>query len=1000
LASNAREIQKSASGLPKDAEQFQKLASAVLPSLAVALKSTTTTDQSSQDFCAYIKSLQVGITDFLAELDAIKSRNTKRCERYKTALKIWHKREQFQKSLEMIEQASSQIPMRLVTVYLPKVDSKLDDIGIQLSTNLQDLMTAIQQTQASKNNDAVLKIVEKWFQDRNNLKAQRKCLQALYFPKLDSRETEVRDAHSKTFGWILENGSSSDDINDTGLNVVSQESAVHQKSIKFQHWLQSEDSALSNVFWITGKPGSGKSTMMKFLAYHPALRILLGAWQEDKTLILIHHYFWKEGSPLQRSLMGLLRSILYQALEQCPALIDVAFNNDRWLNGGEDFQFSSEALHGALKNVLASGPGLGLKFFLLIDGLDEFDDQDAYQSDVSNERDLIDFLRIFYHKPSVKLCVASRPLNIFRYEFGEEKDLHLYLHDLTRKYIRVYVQETLEKERIFQKLIQRDEGYQELIHEIIDAADGVFLWVHIVTRRLLDGMTNADRFSDLQRKLRELPRELEHLSEHILKSLDAEKKRRAARILLALATVSASYITPLIAAFIYLDPSEHLGIIKREDWTVENLRRLQKELRAPIYACCRGLVDIEVSSTGINVPWETLGFAHRTFGDFLRHPRIKSSLIEAGDIDEVIICYYGCKGILAVFQAMAFACPSPDRELLMLKSFSRWTRHLEGSGHDDLAYELRLDLEHLCNADLSDTGYDIINEQLGFRRLLPEPYREKQGNIITLAVTVRWGLRYLERRLSEDAGRLKPQGCTLALVIHLKQVKNEKEYVDLSNIMDIPRVLLKYGADLNHPVGDTVYWDLFIDSVWRLWRDLFVRVLSFVEMLEACLQHGPYLDVQYKMSINITPGEHWILSERDELYGRVLVIPGPRTRGVFYLSSKSIVQTILRYFPLQESGTDESLLSSIGGLPEAGLIEARAIEEMYDLAEAEGWGGSEDESDGSEAARDRGVTNALKLNSQDLAAYRQWKANRRGKVIQEHWKVNQRRTSPVVFAPS
>ena len=83
-----------------------------------------------------------------------------------------------------------------------------------------------------------------------------------------------------------------------------------------------------------------------------------------------------------------------------------------------------------------------MKLFLLTDGLDEFDDRDEYRSSVSNERDLIEFLHTFYQAPSVKLCVASRPLNVFKKEFGEDGN-HLYLYDLTRNDIQLYVQETL-----------------------------------------------------------------------------------------------------------------------------------------------------------------------------------------------------------------------------------------------------------------------------------------------------------------------------------------------------------------------------------------------------------------------------------------------------------------------------------------------------------------------------------------------------------------------------
>jgi hypothetical protein len=101
-----------------------------------------------------------------------------------------------------------------------------------------------------------------------------------------------------------------------------------------------------------------------------------------------------------------------------------------------------------------------------VDGLDEFDDQDGYESGVSNERELINFLRAFRKRPSIKLCVASRPLEIFWQELGDEDDFHFYLHELTRKDIQIYIQETLEKEKIFLQLVKKDKATKNLLMKL------------------------------------------------------------------------------------------------------------------------------------------------------------------------------------------------------------------------------------------------------------------------------------------------------------------------------------------------------------------------------------------------------------------------------------------------------------------------------------------------------------------------------------------------------
>jgi hypothetical protein len=72
-------------------------------------------------------------------------------------------------------------------------------------------------------------------------------------------------------------------------------------------WLKSGDGA----FWITGKAGSGKSTIMKFIADHPETVRLAAEFASPKRAFIAAHYFWSPGMPMQRSIQGLLQSLLY-----------------------------------------------------------------------------------------------------------------------------------------------------------------------------------------------------------------------------------------------------------------------------------------------------------------------------------------------------------------------------------------------------------------------------------------------------------------------------------------------------------------------------------------------------------------------------------------------------------------------------------------------------------------------------------------------------------------
>jgi len=125
---------------------------------------------------------------------------------------------------------------------------------------------------------------------------------------------------------------------------------------------------------------------------------------------------------MQMSQDGLLQSILYQILEKYPDLIPRLFP-ERWeaynLFSHDPYQWTKQELLRAF-TLLADEEPQNRSYCLFIDGLDEFD---------GDHSDLNNLLKEVASAPHIKICVASRPWNVFEDSFG--KKAFLMLQDLT-----------------------------------------------------------------------------------------------------------------------------------------------------------------------------------------------------------------------------------------------------------------------------------------------------------------------------------------------------------------------------------------------------------------------------------------------------------------------------------------------------------------------------------------------------------------------------------------
>lgn len=304
--------------------------------------------------------------------------------------------------------------------------------------------------------------------------------QTLRYPGVMDREVSISEAHEHTLEWIFR------DPESQGFQWTS-----------FTGWLESDTSP--NLYWVTGKAGSGKSTLVKHIYAHPLTKRSLQKWSPDVPAITPVFYFWNSGRPMQMSLLGLLQSLLLGVVLARPDCMPVA-SRSRY----EAFRLfgttlapwteveAVEALTTVVEHCAKSS-----KLCIFIDGLDEFE---------GKPEKLIKLVKSLL-LPNVKLCVASRPWPVFRDAFGRSPSL--VLEYLNMPDIKVFVRDSLDDSAGFMELKAHDPDQADaLAHEITLRSSGVFLWVSLVIQSLLEGLQRGDRLSDMRQTLQGLPTEI------------------------------------------------------------------------------------------------------------------------------------------------------------------------------------------------------------------------------------------------------------------------------------------------------------------------------------------------------------------------------------------------------------------------------------------------------------------------------------------------------------
>ncbi|KAM3416093.1 hypothetical protein BST61_g9574 [Cercospora zeina] len=289
---------------------------------------------------------------------------------------------------------------------------------------------------------------------------RRSVVKSLNFPELGARQANIRNAFRDTGEWALGHSD-------------------------YARWRGSD----RGTFWIVGKPGAGKSTLMKFL-HSQAER------GKSEYEFVFGFFFNARGNTLEKTTNGLYRALLFElftAFPELQILLDGQRSSDEW---------SLHSLKALLSALIQNIGARTLRLF--VDALDECDEQEI-QEMVESMGDIEE--TYLTGSGMLSICFASRHYPSITIRNGVRLNLDKetgHLDDLN-KYIA-------------QRLLTQGEG--TLVHEIFEGvrrkANGVFLWAALVID-LLNKDIRGGRMSHVKKRLAQIPSGLSALFHDLLR---------------------------------------------------------------------------------------------------------------------------------------------------------------------------------------------------------------------------------------------------------------------------------------------------------------------------------------------------------------------------------------------------------------------------------------------------------------------------------------------------
>ncbi|KAJ1323732.1 ankyrin repeat domain-containing protein 50 [Microdochium nivale] len=379
-------------------------------------------------------------------------------------------------------------------------------------------------------------------------------LESLKFDQLNARLSNIQIAHGKTCQWLL-------------------------KKQEYQDWLDlSKLLEHHGLLWMKGKPGTGKSTIMKFV---------LGEFsRKKKDWTVISFFFNARGEKMEKTVQGLYQSLLLQILTQFPHTQRILHHLQ-----STSVEWTIATLQGLLHQALESlGQG---KLVCMIDALDE-----CHPDEV---RDMVHFFEDLQTR-------ALRQNLYFRVLFASRH----YPHITVRKGVELILdgQEGHEQDIVNyvgdNLNIGTGPNAKLVTDEVQQKSAGIFMWVILVVKMLNELYDEGADAAAQRKELQRIPRDLHDLLRDIL--LRDEKNRENMLLCIRWLLFARRPLSPVELYFAIHNSKSKLEDILLE-WNPDKYS--PKQINKFILYASKGLAEL----TRADPP--TVQFIHESVNDFL-----------------------------------------------------------------------------------------------------------------------------------------------------------------------------------------------------------------------------------------------------------------------------------------------------------------------------------------------------------------------------------------------